>query len=748
MFELLFTHPFWAYRTGTLAFASAWPLWSLVAAILVGLALVVFSLFRLRSLGWRMLLPIGTLQVLFFSLVAVLLFRPVLNVERVRDRENVLAIAIDASASMAQPNAADDLERSRLQAAVAAFKAEAQESLSRSFELRTFSFADSVTALSSLSEVPPPGAQTRIGDAITNIVQQAASLPLAGVVLMSDGAENANSLNEDQLAQIASYGIPIHTVGVGPEVIRNDVELESVEVPRTAPQSATISATLRVRHDGVEQARVRVYDRDTLIASRQIKLDAQAQSTQFTLDLPSGAPGTHELQFVLDQTADERNVTNNRRTHILEVPAERRNILYVEGEPRWEFKFLRRAVTSDRALRLASMVRTTPNKHYRQGVLSAEELESGFPASAEELFAYDGIVIGSYEASNLTPEQHALLMQFVDRRGGSLLLLAGRFGLSAGGWQNTALAQTLPVRLPGESTFVQRTARVALTSYGAESPVTRLDQDGKRNSDRWRALPALADYQNLGRLKPGAVVLLDAATQKGRTPLLAWQHYGRGATYVFGTASTQRWQMHLPPQDQSHETFWRQLLHALAARAPARVSVASEQSTYDDEREVSFTAEVRNARFEPLDDAAVELMVAPEFGEPYTLAMQPSGQNDGRYRATIDAQSPGVYRASLIARRGNEEVGRATTHVIRANGIAEQFASHQHRAVLERISHMTGGRYWTLDELDGLAAAIPYSKAGVIERLTLDLWNLPIVFLTLLLLKLSEWALRLRWGRV
>ena len=281
-----------------------------------------------------------------------------------------------------------------------------------------------------------------------------------------------------------------------------------------------------------------------------------------------------------------------------------------------------------------------------------------------------------------------------------------------------------------------------------ESPVTRLDSDAKRNADRWRALPALADYQNLGRLKPGAVVLLDAATQKGRAPLLAWQHYGRGATYVFGTASTQRWQMHLPPQDQSHETFWRQLLHALAARASERVSVASEQTTYDDEREVSFTAEVRSTRFEPVDDAAVELMVAPEFGEPYTLAMQPSGQNDGRYRATIDAQSPGIYRASLIARRGNEEVGRATTHVIRANGVAEQFANYQHRGVLERISQMTGGRYWTLDELDGLAAAIPYSKAGVIERLTLDLWNLPIVFLTLLLLKLTEWALRLKWGRV
>jgi hypothetical protein len=206
--------------------------------------------------------------------------------------------------------------------------------------------------------------------------------------------------------------------------------------------------------------------------------------------------------------------------------------------------------------------------------------------------------------------------------------------------------------------------------------------------------------------------------------------------------------MHLPPEDQTHETFWRQLLHALAARASPRVSLTSERATYDDERSVVFNAEVRNARFEPHSDAAVELTVAPEFGEPFTLPMQASGENDGRYRATIDAQTAGVYRASIVARARDEELGRATAHVIRSNGIAEQFATHQHRAVLERLADMTGGRYWTLDDLDGLAAAIPYSKAGVVERLSLDLWNLPIVFLTLLLLKLAEWGVRLKAGRI
>jgi hypothetical protein len=101
MFELLFTHPLWAYRTGQFAFASAWPLWLLIASILLAFVLIVATLWRRRQLGWRLLVPVGILQGLLAAVILALLWRPVLNVERVRDRENVLAVAIDASSSMA-----------------------------------------------------------------------------------------------------------------------------------------------------------------------------------------------------------------------------------------------------------------------------------------------------------------------------------------------------------------------------------------------------------------------------------------------------------------------------------------------------------------------------------------------------------------------------------------------------------------------------------------------------------------------
>ncbi|HEY0942381.1 MAG TPA: glutamine amidotransferase [Steroidobacter sp.] len=746
VFERLFTHPLWAYRTGSFAFASAWPIGVLVTLILAGAALVAWSLWRRRALGWRLLLPVGVLQTALIALLACLLWRPVLNVERVRDRENELAIAIDASASMAY----GDAGQSRLQEVAAALQGDSLRRLEKTFAVRLFGFAHSTTPLDSIEAMPPPGRQTRIGNALTQVLQSAGSAPLAGVILFSDGAENGDTLSEERLAEIASYGVPVHTVGVGPEQVLNDLELERVEVPASAPAGASIEAQIGIRHNGASQARLRVYDRDNLVAARDVKLRNDATTTQLSLDVPAGQAGTHELRFVLDPIEGERNVINNSRTRVVNVPATRRSILYVEGEPRWEYKFMRRAIDRDRALRVASIVRTTPNKHYRQGVIGPDELVDGFPADAAELFGYDAVIIGSYEAASLRAEQHRLLKDFVDKRGGSVLMLAGRYGLSAGGWQNAALAQTLPVQLIGRqpAQFVQRPGQAQLTIYGAESPIPRLDTDPRRNLERWKNLPPLADYQALGRLKPGAVVLLEANGAQGRSPLLVWQHYGRGATYVLATASTMRWQMRMPSEDQSHEIFWRQLLHAIAATAPSRVTVNGERTVYEDERTVKLEAEVRDERFEPINDATVELQVAPERDAAFSQTMQPSGQGDGRYTATIDAASAGLYRIEMSARAGNKEVGSAVTHVLRNDGVAEHFATYQHRDLLERIANVTGGRYWPLSDLDGLAGAIPYSKAGIVERQTLDLWNLPIVFLVLLALKLGEWLLRLRWGRL
>ena len=750
MFELLFTHPLWAWRTGTFAYASAWPRWMLFACIAVAAAVVIITLSRRRMLGGAKLALLATLQIALVSLLLCLVWRPVLHVERVRDRENVLAVALDTSASMAYDDGPTDATRpqSRLQRAVAALEPDTLAALQKTFEVRLFSFAGRTESLPTLAAVPPPGSQTHVGDALLQLLQTAGSVPLAGIVLVSDGAENGETLSEERLAEIASYGVPIHTVGVGAELIPQDLELEQVRVPQLAPEGATVTASVQIRHDAAATTRLRVYDGERLLAARELSLPAGSDLTSYGIEVPAGDSGTHDLRFTLDPLEGERDRINNSRAEVLHVPATRRRILYIEGEPRWEYKFLRRALETERSLWLTSVVRTTPNKYFRQGVSSGAELPDGFPTSAAELFAYDAVIVGSFDAANLSVQQHQSLRQFVDKRGGSVLLLAGHNGLSAGGWEHVALSQALPTQLPPrQGQGVQRATVVRPAIYAMESPIIRFDGDQKRNLELWRTLPALADSQPLGRLKPGAVVLLETSADRP-APLLVWQRFGQGATYLLGTSTTLRWQMRADPADQRHELFWRQLAHALADTAPARAALTSERTVYEDERQVRLEAQLRDANFEPINDARVELLVAPERDASYVVPMRLADGGNGRYVASLDAPSTGLYRIDMTAHTPTGEVESATTYVRRDDGALEHYNLRQNRAVLERIAAVTGGRYWTLDDLDQLAAAIPYSKAGIVERQTLDLWNLPIVFLTLLALKLAEWLLRLKWGRL
>ena len=110
----------------------------------------------------------------------------------------------------------------------------------------------------------------------------------------------------------------------------------------------------------------------------------------------------------------------------------------MEGEPRWEYKFIRRAEAEDKGVQIVSMLRTTENKIYRQGIADPSELADGFPTKAEDLFKYQAIIIGSVEAGYFTPAQQELLREFVDKRGGGLLFLGGRFSLGDGGWASSS----------------------------------------------------------------------------------------------------------------------------------------------------------------------------------------------------------------------------------------------------------------------------------------------------------------------
>jgi len=751
MLDFLLGHSTWAFRNGELTFARGWPLWLLAVCVIVGVLAIAFTLWR-RQLSWGRALTLGALQAAFLALALLLLWRPVLNVEQIKDRENVVAVLVDDSGSM---NASADPETpTRRAQAVAALQQGVLDEIGERSDLRLFSFSDRAQPIDALTDLQGGAASTRIGEALDTVTQMAASVPVAAVVLVSDGADTADTLSEAALAKLKTAGIPIHTVGVGEEEPENDLEVEQLAVPSTAVAGSTVRAAVSIRHQDQRGTRVRVYDAGKLIAAQDVQFGSSTRLTTVSVEFPAGEAGVRDLTVSVDGARDETRLANNERRAVMEVDGRRRAVLYIEGEPRWEYKFIRRALEGDSAVRLASAVRATPNRYYRQGLTSGTELENGFPATQKELFAYDAVILGSLEAAELSVEQHEWLKEFVDRRGGSLLMLAGRAGLSDGGWGRVPIAPLLPAKLPGgaDRAYGRLMGHPRLTEYGREAIVGRLDPDAAKNEKAWQELPDLADYQNLGELRPAAVVLIEATAGGGErarvSPLLVTQRYGRGATWILATATTWRWQMQLPLEDQRHETFWRQLVYALAAPSPTRVALQPERAVYEDDAAVTLEAEVLGEDFQPLEDAELTLTATSETGGEVPVRVEPSGRGDGRHTVALDARTAGLYRVELVATRAGEEVGRSEAHLRRADGVLEQFASWQHRPMLERIARDTGARYWTLDDLAGLPEAIRYSRAGVVERQTLDLWNMPLALFVLALLKAGEWLLRRHWRRL
>ena len=747
MFEFLFKYSSTTFENGEFLFAREWPFWILVLATLIAAGVIGYSLMRRRqTLHVAKLAVLGILQVAMVAVMLLLLWQPSLSTQTLRAQENSVAVVVDTSASMSYGEG----EASRLQQAVAALNGGVLEDLSDTFEMRIYAFAENSEGIEALEQVPAPGDSTRIGDALVDVLREARSSALGAVVLVSDGADNSETLDAAQLAEISGYGVPIHTVGVGREAIPEDIELESVSMTSQAMAGSRVSAQVSIRHSESGEARLKVYDGDAILASEELELPDGAGLTTHWVDFDIGEAGVKDLQFVLDPIPGERNTVNNAQYRAIQVPEDRRRILYVEGEPRWEYKFIRRALEEDSPIRLASLLRTTPNKFYRQGVESEEELESGFPEDRETLFVYDALIIGSFAAAGLTEEQQESIRDFVSERGGSLLMLGGRRGLGDGGWGNSAVAEVLPAQLPeiDAPSFIRVPVPVSLTAEGAESLLTQLDSDPESNEDLWSEMPDIADFQYLGGIKPGAVTLLEANVRGTAQPLLVQQRFGRGSAYILASGGTWRWQMQLPSEDQRHETFWRQILHALASATPRPVDLTAERVFYGDEDQITLRAEVRDRSFEPVGDAAVSLSVRRDFAAPTTMTLTPIPGEIGAYEATVQADETGLYQFEATASLGEESLGAAQFAVRRADGVSEHFQIQQNRPLLERLSTLTGGRYFTLGDLDELPEAIQFSEAGIVERELLDLWNMPINFLLLMLLKAGEWVLRLYWGRL
>ena len=755
MFQLLFKYPASIFSKGNFVLLGSWPRWALLLLVIAasaGLAFLIRS--RLPQAAgvlrnWRAGI-IWLLQSSMIAVLLILLWQPAIMVAQLKPQQNIIAVVVDDSRSMSLPDNTNG-GGTREADAVKVLQDGTLAALQKNFQVRLYRLDSGLNRISDVKELQSSAPATHIGDGLKQLADETAGLPIGAVVLLSDGSDNSGGVDLNTIAALRSRRIPVHTVGFGPEHLAHDVEVDDAVIAAHALADSRLAANVSFHQHGYSgrKGTITIRDGDKVIASHDVTFGSDGNIQAETVLFNAGSEGAKALQFSIAPLPGEENTANNSITRLVNVENTKRRILYVEGEPRWEYKFIRRAEDDDRIVQVASMLRTTENKIYRQGISNPDELAEGFPARPEDLFGYQGIIIGSVELGYFTPTQQQLIKDFVDRRGGGLLLLGGRYSLSDGGWAGSSLADLLPVTLPNSrNTFHRAPATPELTPTGSDSIITRLLDDPAKNAEKWKQLPYLMDYQEVGTPKPGAAVLANMKAGGRTMPMLITENYGRGRTAVLATSGTWRWQMSLPLGDHTHDIFWQQLLRWLVSDSPDRVIASVPSQTLFDDGHVHLSAEVRGKDYLPIPDAHVEGHIIGPNGISASVDMTPTPNAPGTFQADWTADKPGSYLTEVTAKRGDEDLGRSVLTFQRIDGVAENFHTEQNRDLLERLSSQTGGQYWKPEQLAKLSSEIPYSEAGVTIRETKELWNMPAIFLLLIALKFTEWLLRRKWGIV
>jgi uncharacterized membrane protein len=753
MFEFLFKYPPTVFAKGSFVLLGEWPLWLLIGLLAVSALALGWVIWRRR----RVIAPtmrgprtavVWILQSLLVCLLLFLLWQPALSIATLRPQQNIVAVVIDDSKSMST----QEDGHSRKDQVLVTLNGGLLNSLKSKFQVRLYRLGDHLERIESADKLNASAPATHIGDGLKEVLADSATLPIGAVVLLSDGADNSGGIDLDTISDIKRQRIPIHTVGFGRERMQPDIEITDVQLPARSLAKSRLEAQVTFHQWGLKGDKARLVVRDSgtgkVLTSRDIILKGDGAAQTETVLFTAGDAGVKNLQFSIDPLPEEENKLNNALTRVLYVDNATPRVLYMEGEPRWDFKFIRRAVEDDKNIELSTIVRTTQNKNYTQAP-AHPELKSGFPTKVDDLFAFQGLILGTIEASYFTTAQQDLIQQFVDRRGGGLLFLGGRASLADGGYEKPPFSDLLPVRLPDhKNTFHRDPATPELTAAGRDSLITRIEDNPDANVERWKKLPYLMDFQEAGKPKPGALVLANMKASGIELPLLITQKYGRGRTAVFATGGDWRWQMLQPVEDTSHEVFWRQLMRWLVSDTPNRVVTSIPRSVLYDDGRVHLRAEVRDTTYLPTSDATIQARIVGPDGNAQSVDLHPDSLEQGVYSADWDAGKAGSYVAEVTATRGQQELGRDVITFRREDGVAENFHLEQNRDLLEKLSSQTGGKYYHPNEVSRLGEDISYSDAGITIRETKDLWDMPIVFFLVLLLCCSEWVLRRRWGVV
>jgi hypothetical protein len=257
-------------------------------------------------------------------------------------------------------------------------------------------------------------------------------------------------------------------------------------------------------------------------------------------------------------------------------------------------------------------------------------------------------------------------------------------------------------------------------------------------------------------------MLLAGTIAGGRAdvPVLSWQRYGRGTSAVFAVQDAWQWRMNarMKADDETHQTFWRQMVRWLVEATPSQMSVETTPARVAPGEAITVRAHVTDRYYGEVNDATVTATITQPNGTAITQPLEWSLRDDGTYAGSFVATDSGRYIVEASARRARfvltasvavasiprDTLLTASTTLLVDDHGADMAQAELRVPLLTRIAKETGGRYYPLADAQRLADDVIYTESGVTVREAKDLWDMPVVFLLLALLLSAEWGYR-RW---
>ena len=717
------------------------PMTAFPLAALAGLKAADHVSIRLYSLllALRMVIVVG---------LVAFLARPMLHIQSQQAEKRKLVFAIDASASMSARDGAN--VPTRIDWVKQALSYRYLDRLKKDFDLAFFSFSSGADELKQdqLPGLKAEGKTTNIAEAIGRVKPAFPDADIASVVLVSDGIDNSGG--PDPVKPIVEQGVIVNTIGVGAlsdekERIK-DIAVKHVECPRYATVNNATEIKAYVESTGiVGQVTVLLKKDGKELTQSKIFLESTTKTQIVPLKFTPDTVGHFEFEVSVPPEPEERIQQNNTYPFSLIVTDPKIKVLYLEGAPRSEYKFLKRTLDMDPNIELLSLVQTRKDIFLKQGSTASTDVEI-FPTDIETLRKFDVIILGDVDVTLFSRKQLEMIEQVVKDKAG-FLMMGGQSSFGPGGYAGTPVADLLPVEIGGRGDKqFSDPFMLKLADEGKVHPIFQGTVEFFDGRDKTSVLPDLAGCTEVLSAKPAAVVLAvdpDKIAHDGK-PLIvaAVQQYGTGRTMAFTADTTWRWffQMRSLGRETPYVKFWGQTVRWLANQEVKEreqkpgITVFTDKRSYEPGETVRMFARARGEGGLASNDAIIHAIIDTPAGSqtPVQLAYVPG--TTGEYEGTFDPPAPGKYDVSVTGMLNQQPLGEKIALDFRVGSPNLEFDQLDlNEPLLKRIAAETGGRYYSLILLDDLIKNLQTTEQQKRTQRQVSLWDaivMPVVNLT------------------